>query len=86
MWYLKPIPTLENQSFETKVQRGNPEIEKALDVNKKLTPELEESEKDQVKIEDQGNFMIHETPRSLSEDHTPNKVEESKQRHLFYMK
>ena len=50
--------------------------------------ELSEHElMDQVKIEDQGDFMIRNTPRSLSDNEESfHKEEEVKQRHLFYMK
>ncbi|CAI2385793.1 unnamed protein product [Moneuplotes crassus] len=70
-----------------KVLTGIPVIKEKNAKPRFPTLDMSENGESQVKIEDQGNFIIHETPRSLSENNTtPQKVEESKQRHLFYMK
>ena len=79
-----------NPHFHTGLPSSNTNLEltQEFEIDKQFPDlDLSEHEDDQVKIEDQGNFFINESHKSLSEDEG---IEENKgstkQRHLFYMR
>lgn len=82
---LLTILDLEKQNRKKDFQTGRPSLDQSLKQTIEFPVlEMSEQDEDQVKIEDQGDFFVNESSRSLSEELSIRKGE-SKKNHLFYM-
>jgi hypothetical protein len=67
--------------------KTNNELSKELiDLDELNNPENSENDEDQVKIEDQGNFIVNKSNKASSQNNDESEVKENtKMRHLFYI-